>query len=289
MPDECVLVAPEGLWPVDVEYRELYDSKVARGRDVADRSHAIIVAIARNAMPYLPNTLELLRQAQESFAYCDMFVFENDSTDGTQGCLDAFAKKHDWFEVLHDTWGGLDSRGFERARTERLAKARNICFDRVKSRGLGTHYTIVVDLDPHRGFSVDGVFNSIGWMSSPDNLVGRLPPGAMASYSLLYRKVDDEGQIAHYDSWAARQNFWRDRRNEDGGMSWASLLLPPVGSPPIPMNSAFGGLCVYDTDAFLSGGYSGEDCEHVSHHRRMHDAGWQLYLNPGCRYIAHWQ
>jgi hypothetical protein len=54
------------------------------------------------------------------------------------------------------------------------------------------------------------------------------------------------------------------------------------------MNSAFGGLCVYRTEAFLTGGYSGEDCEHVGHHRRMRQAGYQMWLNPGSRYIAVW-
>ena len=68
-----------------------------------------------------------------------------------------------------------------------------------------------------------------------------------------------------------------------------ALLLYPVGAPPVAFNSAFGGLCVYATEASLAGGYSGEDCEHVPHHRRMRGAGWQLYLNPGSRYIAIWE
>jgi hypothetical protein len=82
-------------------------------------------------------------------------------------------------------------------------------------------------------------------------------------------------------------NWWDDRR-EKVGMNWFWHLLPPVGSPPFPMNSAFGGLAVYQTKAFLAGGYSGEDCEHVPHHRRMREAGYQMFLNPGCRYIAVW-
>jgi hypothetical protein len=115
-----------------------------------------------------------------------------------------------------------------------------------------------------------------------------LSAGAMASYS-LYCHLPKSGspRVAQYDAWAARMNWWHDRR-EQVGMGWFSMLLPPVGSKPIPMNSAFGGLCVYYTRAFLAGGYSGEDCEHVPHHKRMHEAGWQLFLNPGCRYIALW-
>jgi hypothetical protein len=283
------MLRPEDVWPVDDEYADIYSARVAMGRQSAANAGVNIVAIARNAMPLLTNTLALVDDVRAGFGSCQMFVFENDSTDDTALALDSHAARNEWFHVRHDTWGGLDQRGFEPERTVRLAKARNICLEWVLVNGSRNQYTIVVDLDPAYGFSVDGVFNSIGWLGdlaagSPSN------PAAMASYS-LYRITHENGNssVAQYDSWAARQNWWRDRRDEPGGMAWFSLLLPPVGSPPIPMNSAFGGLCVYRTDAYLSGGYSGEDCEHVPHHRRMAEAGWQLYLNPGCRYIAVWK
>lgn len=77
-----------------------------------------------------------------------------------------------------------------------------------------------------------------------------------------------------------------------GGMQWFHLFLPPVGSPPIPMNSAFGGLAVYTRRAFLSSRYSGigvngqPDCEHVAFHHGMRRKGYQMFLNPGSRYVA---
>ena len=282
------MLKPEGLWPVDSEYAELYAKLVATGREEASSAGVNIVSIARNAMPKLTNTLELVDGVRKGFARCQMFVFENDSADGTDAALDGHAARNDWFTVAHDTWGGTDSRSFERERTERLAKARNICFEWVKANGASNEYTIVLDLDPDMGFSVDGVFNSVGWLRETLRS-GAANVGAMASFSLLRIEIEGEVRVAHYDAWAARLNWWRDRRDEDGGMSWFSLLLPPVGSSPIPLNSAFGGLCVYRTEAFLAGGYSGEDCEHVPHHRRMAEAGWGLFLNPGSRYIAIWK
>lgn len=185
--------------------------------------------------------------------------------------------------------GGADTRGFEPCRTERLARCRNECFHWVAKEQCKTTWTIVLDLDPQHGFSVDGVFNSIGWMAHLASQSPAAKIGGFASYSLL-RRTEEGGRvgIAHYDAWAARLSWWEDLRNTMGFM-WFSFLMPPVGSPPFPMNSAFGGLCVYNTQAFLSGGYSGEDCEHVPHHRRMSSAGYQLYLNPGSRYIAIWQ
>lgn len=279
---------PEDFWGVDSGYSAEYEKMVSLGREVAMQHDACIVAIARNATPHLSNTLELVDELRQGFRDCKFFCYENDSTDGTAEILDdwvAGSARDRWATVRHDTLGVIDSRGFERERTERLAACRNICMDWVRQNCRTTSWTIVLDVDPHHGFSVDGVFNSIGWLGRLSPLPSVFRPGAMASYS-LYRQNDGEKvRVAQYDSWAARLNWWDDRR-QLMGLSWFSMLLLPVGSRPIAMNSAFGGLCVYKTAAYLSGGYSGEDCEHVPHHKRMNEAGWQLYLNPGCRYVA---
>lgn len=287
-----MLKRPEGIWQVDREYQDSYDKMVALGREAAKHGDVVIVGIARNAMPHLSNTLALVAEAVPAFLSCAMYVYENDSTDGTAECLDQFAAANPWFTVEHDTLGGVDSRGFEPERAERLAHCRNRCIDWIRSRGRHATWVIVLDLDPHGGFSVDGVFNSIGWLAYKQTQQSTLAPAGMASFS-LWAEHHNEGeppQIAHYDAWAARPNWWRDRR-EEIGFSWFLTLLFPVGSPPVPMNSAFGGLCVYMADAILAPGvlYEGGDCEHVPLHRHMQRAGYQLYLNPGSRYIAHWQ
>jgi hypothetical protein len=287
-----VLLRPEAVWPVDDEYGELYLQMTSAGREAARHGEAVIVGIARNAMPHIENTLALLAEAVPQFRSCRMYVYENDSTDGTAECLDAFAASNGWFTVEHDTLGGVDARGFEPERTHRLAACRNKCLEWVRANAPQATWVIVVDLDPHGGFSVDGIYNSIGWLTSKSTEPAVRRPGGMASFS-LWAEQREEGQpphIAQYDSWAARPNWWRDRR-EEIGFAWFSMLLFPVGAPPVAMNSAFGGLCVYAAEAILAPGvrYEGGDCEHVLLHRHMHAAGHQLYLNPGSRYIAHWK
>lgn len=279
------VVAPEAVWPVDAEYKGYYEAGVAGGREIAKDTDAVIVAIARNAMPALGNTLLLAAAVARGFRSCRMFVFENDSDDATPQVLDAVAADHSsWFSVRHETLGGVDARGFEPERTARLAYCRNQCMNWVRESADTTSWTIVLDTDPAGGFSVDGVFNSVYRLSELQLRHAVPQPGGMASYSLWRRGSG----IAHYDAWAARPvSWWRDRRDEIG-FKWFSAFLPPVGSPPCPMNSAFGGLGVYRTEAFLCGGYSGEDCEHVPHHKRMREAGYQMWLNPGCRYISVW-
>ena len=275
-------VRPEDLWPVDERYRELYETFVNTGRESAQALDAVIVSIARNSMPVLENTAELVRELMTGFNSCRWFVYENDSEDGTAEYLDSLP----FVTVQHDTLGGLDSRGFEKERTERLAGCRTRCQDWVRKHAADTQWTIVLDTDPPGGFSVDGVFNSIGWLSwkSMDSCPRR--PGGMASYSLW----KSGGAVAGYDSWAARPTCWWEDRRDEIGFAWFHSFLPPVGSYPLAMNSAFGGLCVYKTEAFLSpqARYRGDDCEHVGLHRGMAQDGYQMWMNPGCRYIAYW-
>jgi hypothetical protein len=281
-----MLRRPEEIWPVDPEYAEDYATKVRVGRETAAGLDACIVGIARNAMPFLQNTLALVDEVAAGFRKTQMFVYENDSEDSTAATLDQFSTRQ-WVDVVHEWLNVEDTRGFEASRTERLARARNICLEWVRHHAADTTWTIMLDMDPHGGFSVDGVFHSIACLADRSLSYAATLAGGMASYS-LYLMRGDGGlpHIAHYDAWAARPLcWWRDRRQEIG-MAWFSQFLPPVGAPVVPMNSAFGGLAVYRTSAFLSGGYSGEDCEHVPHHRRMRQAGWQMYLNPGCRYFA---
>lgn len=276
----------EEFWPVDTEFGDSYSRMTTVGKETARQGDAVIVGIARNAMPYLHNTLRLVAEAVPQFRSCRMYVFENDSTDGTDGYLDAFAADNPWLTVEHDTLGGPDARGFEPERTVRLAGCRNKCLEWVRANAPGVTWVIVLDLDPHGGFSPDGIFNSIGWLSAK----ATQRPAGMASFSLYaeHTAPDAPPRIAQYDSWAARLNWWRDRR-EEIGFGWFSMLLFPVGAPPVPMNSAFGGLAVYMAEAILAPGveYSGGDCEHVHLHRRMHEAGYQLFINPGSRYFAY--
>jgi hypothetical protein len=274
------------LWPIDPHYEASYIRKVEMGREVAAQLDAAIVMIARNARPYIVETLFSIAKMRDGFRNSSVYVFENDSEDGTDELLDHHAAEVPGFHVEHETLGGADMRGFGEERTNRLAYCRNKCLEWVREHAAGTAWTIVLDADPHGGFSVDGVFNSIAWLGEFAGRHDLLPAGGMASYSAMrHEQGRTPGKIVQYDAWAARLNDWRDRR-EEVGFEWFHWLLPAVGSPPIPMYSAFGGLAVYSTLAFLSGGYAGGDCEHVAHHRKMRENGFSMYLNPGCRYVA---
>lgn len=274
---------PEEFWGIDEAYLASYREHVEFGRAEARRQKLAIVSIARNAMPHLQNTLRLVDELAGLWRDCVYYVFENDSTDETAATLDDFAIRQ-WVTIEHDRLGGEDARGFQPERTHRLAKCRSRCQEWVRRNAADAGYVMVLDADPHGGFSVEGVLNSLGWFCEMlGEACHRREPGAMASYSFFARQESPGSYSAYqYDAWAARLNHWADDRRH----AWFHMLMPPVGSPPIPMNSAFGGLCLYRCEAFLAGTYDGGDCEHVFLHRSMQKAGYQLYLNPGSRYVA---
>lgn len=264
----------------DDEFAESYDRHVKLGLEAAGSvGDLAVVSICRNAMPVLANTVSLIDRLATVFKSCRYYVYENDSVDGTDGFLDFCAARRPWMTVEHATLGREDMRGFQPERTVALAEYRNRCVRWVQDNAQTANYVIVLDADAHGGFSLDGVLNSLGWLCELNSVVGRtLHPGAMASHSLMFRGND----LFAYDAWACRPNYWSDRRMHQ----WFHWFLPPIGSPPIPMNSAFGGLCLYARPAFDSLEYAGGDCEHVAAHRAMQKAGFQLYLNPGSRYVA---
>lgn len=280
-----MLKRPERVWTLEEPYRDAYVGYCNAGAATAKESKLAVLAIARNAMPHLPNTLGLLDELFPMFGSSVMYVYENDSTDDTAAVLDEFAATRPNVVVEHETLGEPDTRGFQPDRTTRLARCRNRCLDWLATSD--ADYALVLDVDPHGGFSPDGILNSVAWLQENPGA------GGMASFSLFFRRGEgDDIEVAHYDAWAMRLNWWEDRKRINSGMVWAHSLMPPVGSPPIPMNSAFGGACLYRTKALLSARYSGigvdgqPDCEHVALHHQMRQAGWQLYLNPGSLYVA---
>jgi len=280
---ELTYSLPEEFWGVDELHEASYREHINFGRVEARRQKLAIVSIARNSMPWLKNTLKLVDELAGLWRDCCYYIYENDSTDGTAEALDEFAIRQ-WVTVEHDALGNIDARGWDRERTERLAKCRARCQQWVKNHAHDANYVMVLDTDPHGGFSVDGVMNSLGHFCE---MLGdswqRREPGAMASHSLFIRREDD-GRYGwgSCDAWPAKLNDWEDRRDH----AWFHFLNPLVGSPPIPMYSAFGGLCLYRRDAYLAGVYDGSTCEHVPFHRAMRNAGYQLFLNPGSRYVA---
>lgn len=247
-----------------------YYATVERGKQVMKTRRVVIAGLARNIALVLGRTMARIEKTGRMFKEYSVLIFENDSRDNTQTQLKEWAKCNKNVTVISESRNDPINPG-----TRCLNRATRMAFYRNKYRELiATKYAsydnvIVLDTDLPGGWSYDGIANTFGQQTEWD---------FAGSNGIIYK--DYEGVIGrplYYDAWAFR---WHTSWNP----VFARQINPrywPRGEPMLRVNSCFGGLGIYKTEAMLIAEYDGSDCEHVPFHRRMTDAGMdKLYMNP---------
>lgn len=275
------------IYPLE-PFAELYQKRYADGLTRLANSKVAFVGLARNCAVRLAQNLGRLEHLARACKSWALHIEENDSTDQTLEVLQAFAEAYKQATYTSQTLG-REHYGSEFAgrRTIALAEYRDACQRWVRDCAADSDYVIVIDWDQWGGWSHSGVINGIGWLVQLQGAYG------MASVSLFQHDFGTGPQWVHYDLWALRgvgqaRCYWDTYRNGHGGFGYT--WLPAVGSPPALVSSAFGGMAIYRTDAYLSGTYDGtEDCEHVPFHSSIANAtGQHLYVCPAMRTVMHW-
>lgn len=291
------MLVPDHLLAPLPPFAESYAAKATAGRDLLARSKVAFVGLARNCdEPLFHNLLRLLGLAEECGAW-RMHIETNDNDDATDQVLADFCREYRQATFTSQRLGRQQfSAEFGGPRTIALAEYRTACQRWVKEHAADSDYVVVIDFDAWGGWSHDGVLNGVGWLDSTPGAYG------MASVSLLetpQMSVAADGTPAvgrgwaHYDAWAIRGvgqvGVWFDDYTVGQG-GWKHAWLPPVGSSPVRVCSAFGGMAIYAAAAYLAGEYDGEtDCEHVAFHRSIARLTLKsLYLCPGMRTIMRW-
>jgi hypothetical protein len=266
--------------PPHEQFVDQYKHYLNLGENIAKDSKIVTVALARDCDEHLSNSISRIQSldCKES----QIFIFENDSKDTTKQILKELSDTHKNIQIqcINNNREYLKNRS--RSRTNALAEYRNICLEWVRDNCSDYDYVIVLDLDADLGFSVDGIYNSIGWFDSLNNA------GGIGSYSLFLTHGRDGTTFAHYDSFAVRLNDWKPTSEYfDQNNSWFRHIHPLIGSEPFHLYSCFGGLAIYKTKAFLTGRYSGEiGSEHVQFHKDLYNNGYKMYLNPSSRFFS---
>src|SRR5690606_25877940 len=114
-----------------------------------------------------------------------------------------------------------------------------------------------MDTDLVGGWCFEGLANTFGHLPNWD---------VVGSNGIIYRRDKWQwNKCFQYDAWAFRH------RGEDRALTTREVnrMAWRRGEQLVPVNSVFGGLAVYRMEAFLSGQYSGDDCEHVTFHRSL--------------------
>jgi len=280
-PEAILAHSPDYLAPVEDEWLSDFNTATMLGRDKAAQSSVVFVGMARSIDGVLPWSIERIQEIGKSFASWHAVVVENDSNDGTKDILHAWQASDPARVLVTCTdYGRPHLHGFERDRVESYAQYRNECRTIAQEIAPDADYVIVLDLDAWGGYSQDGVLNSIFWLERI------LTAGAMASVSLFEIK-DQLGtlHLCHYDQWAFRWESYTHRIRE-----WFTRWIPPIGSQPMLVKSAFGGLCVYKAAPFYASHYFSDqgDIEHVGLHKSLKANGYDVFLNSASRVTMHW-
>lgn len=278
-------------------FRADYARRVGEGVIRLQNASVAFVGLARNcAGPLVQNLNRILRLAELCQSW-RMHVETNDNEDQTDAVLADFCGQFPQATFTSQRLGRKQyTTEFAGRRTIALAEYRDACQRWVRDCAADADYVVVVDWDAWGGWWHDGVLAGFGWLLELQGAYG------MASVSLLQTMTaaqQRDGTIAasrawmHYDAWALRgvgqpDVTWDDYSAGHGG--WKHQWLPPVGSTPALVASAFGGLCIYRTGPYLAGTYDGTaDCEHVSFHASIRKAtGQYLYLCPAMRTFMTW-
>lgn len=289
---------PEHLiCPVE-EFAAAHNEAAENGQATLLDSSVAFVGLARDCAKPLAANLARVAALTNSVKDWRVHVESNDCIDETPNVLADFCFQHSTrasyrYRALNRERHGAEFGG---RRTQALAEYRAACQEWVRDHAHDCDYVVVMDFDLCGGWSHSGFLAGFGFLSRSIEAYG-MASVSLAEHPILDLSEDRQPIISkgwtHYDAWALRglgqeSCFWDNYTAGYG--SWAHQFIPAVGSPPILVASAFGGMAVYKTSDYLVGRYDGtNDCEHVSFHRSISSTtGGRLYLCPSMRTIMHW-
>jgi len=237
----------------------------------------LLCGAARNVEKHLDDFLKISERSFGGFAKIEYAICESFSTDSTSHILKYFSQTINGFHVIEDN----KLERHKNIRTVRIASARTRLQEFVKENREKFDYVVMMDIDGvNRSLNEKAVMSC--WEFSDWDVVTANQP------------------FRYYDIWALRAKGWVN------GDIWKALeILNPEASnrdrqkhlkkyyrsisrkkKPIRVQSAFGGLAIYKTEAFLAGMYSGLDetgkeiCEHVVFHEEITRQGHKIFIVP---------
>lgn len=264
----------DGQFPTDPEFTDLYNHYLKIGTENSRNIKITILSIIRNISNeyryVLRKTKEILSHFHTDSIAC---IYENDSIDNTNTLIENHIKSYPGYENFHVYSEILNTQYMplskSKTRTQNLANARNKCYNVSTNILSNPNFYLVLDMD-FLDISINGLMNSFGWIYSHQNI------SAICGNSYIDMSHKNRKSFQNYDSFAFRLNYW----NYSDPL-WFPYFRLPIGSPPIAVNSGFGGSCIY-RNGYYKDMYGGEDCEHVVLHKRLklETKDFNLFYNP---------
>jgi glycosyltransferase involved in cell wall biosynthesis len=267
------------------EFYKLYNEKIKSGIKHIQDKQIIFAGLCRNSGSKLEKRIDyIIKQLNQYDCKYKIILFENDSTDETKTILQMLKQKHNNFDFISKTFNTPQYGPIKDSnRIKLLSSYRTELQNHIKKNYANYDYAVIFDTD-FNDISIDGLLNSFGWFDSQKDI------SAIAGYSFTFKESHGHYFIWNYDSWAYRHNAWTDNitvpayplvQTYNTMLAFGFSILPK-GSPPITVNSAFGGSAVYKMKDYIVGQYDYYDCEHVAFHKSLHEKNprFKLVANP---------
>lgn len=243
---------------------------------------ALVVGTVRNASKFVTSDISRIIQALDPIIPTVAFIVESDSNDDTVDKLRTLSATDSRVQFV--SLGNLEPVFPERL--ERLKHCRNVYLEQIRNNPIYRDCDLVVVAD------LDGINTAI----TQDRF--RLALGTKVEWDVL--AANQSGP--YYDILALRHPFWSPNSFIQE-MKWFDPFLGKRAAwrhslgdrmirispshPPIEVDSAFGGLCIYKRWILEKFDYSNDsptavaETDHVILNRKAKADGAKIYIQPG--------
>jgi hypothetical protein len=247
------------------------------------QKNIVLCGCVKNAEKYITSNIELFHRMGQQFGNYQIIILENNSNDNTRIILQQYKQHNNNIHLI------LEQPMQNKKRTEIIAHCRNQLLNYVKKYFAKFDYLIMMDMD-------DMLFEK-----QPDKTLYT----CFANDDLHWNAQFANYIPNYYDIWAYREkgiletDCWLDceiAKRQGLPQKWceyhyvykfSKFIHPQL--PPIMVQSAFGGLGIYNLQHLIASGsqYQGlqndiQICEHVPFHRGLfsNDDDTKLFINP---------
>lgn len=245
---------------------------------------------------------ELTKHCKESL----MVIVENDSTDGTRDELlrwreddpsvtvlcasssSSAASNQRECPVTDERYTKEYSKSPSHARIQKMAFLRNVYLRHIQGLDKKIDFVLVMDMDLQGNLFMDGLCDTVAHMEEDPRIDAIACNGMMmASCSL------SATNLTYYDSFAyvhpGERGEWStlfDKRSHDDDVIRYTSKKYLTGTMELdPVDSAFGGACLYRASSLKNLEYSFSSDTYVCEHTRLHQHLRKMYVNPRMLFI----
>ena len=259
-------------------------------------SNILLVGTVSNVAKTIEKELETVIKALGCFDKIEIFLVESDSSDNSVEILKRIQQSNENFTFVSK--GHLSNRYPNRI--ARIAYCRNIYVEFIK-KNLGTNhwqYVVVADLDGMnkklKRKAIETCFKTeVKW----DGIMANQKYGYYDIYALRARgwvETDCFSELQKLKilnpklkvSQNSIVNFISNFNHFDNLRKiaiFSKMRIIAKKSPPIKVESAFGGLAIYKSHVFLNSDYESlnyGESEHVEFHKKLTEMGFSFFINP---------